>query len=147
MHISYVSSLSLFLTLAFLLLHIHTYSIPLLSSCKPRLSSYAISRMRHGGPAGAMSSGQTTLILFIIAFAITASRITYDPQSYRIQLLGIVAFVDCFFLMLGHSWDSNPVMETIYNCRLFYVCIIASINIVIYIYWSPMLSTRYTSSS
>lgn len=108
--------------------------IPLVLSCRPR------------SPQGTRSFAgpQTCLLVHVLVVGAIISRIPYDPWSYRVQLLCIVLFINCFFLLLGHSWDPGPVMETVFNCRLVYVCIISALNLLVYVYWNPMLSTRYT---
>ena len=44
-----------------------------------------------------------------------------DDHTGRITALCIMCVLD-YMLGVGHTWDPMPAMDTITNCRLFYVC-------------------------
>lgn len=44
-----------------------------------------------------------------------------DAHTGRVAALGIMCLLD-YMLGVGHTWDPSPTMDTITNCRLFWVC-------------------------
>jgi len=52
-------------------------------------------------------------------------------------LLGLV-MLDCL-MGLGHTWDRNATMETVTNCRLFYICALSLGLCAVYGAWYDSL--------
>jgi hypothetical protein len=52
-------------------------------------------------------------------------------------LLGLV-MLDCV-MGLGHTWDRQATMETVTNCRLFYVCALSLGQCAVYGIWYDSL--------
>ena len=44
-----------------------------------------------------------------------------DSRSNSVTLILLMVIID-YFLGIGHTWDRQATIETITNCRLFYVC-------------------------
>lgn len=72
-----------------------------------------------------------------------ATNIAYDPSSYKIQIVAAVVFLDLFLLILGHTWDPCPNMQTIINCRMLYVLCVVSISLIVYAVWHSALRVQF----
>jgi uncharacterized membrane protein len=42
-----------------------------------------------------------------------------------------------YFLGVGHTWDRQATIETVTNCRLFYVCCVSFGVAALYAAWLP----------
>jgi hypothetical protein len=84
--------------------------------------------------------------IYVTAMGFLATNIPYDPKSARVQLVAAVAFVDCFLLIFGHTWDHVPSLHTIMNCRLLYVVTWAIINVITYATFSGLMGTQFFAS-
>lgn len=80
---------------------------------------------------------------YCVAMAYTATNVPYDPHSYRAQLIGAVAFLDLFLLILGHVWDQTPIFATVANCRIMYALSVACINLATYAAWDWAFRVEY----
>lgn len=83
------------------------------------------------------------VLMYSVAMMYMANNIPYDPSSVRLQFVALAAFLDCFLLIFGHTWDSTPSMQTIMNCRLLYVVSWLSVNMVMYILWGPFMAIPF----
>ena len=52
----------------------------------------------------------------------------------RLSILGILLVLD-YFLGVGHTWDRQATLETISNCRLFYICANSVCMSILYYLW------------
>lgn len=82
-------------------------------------------------------------LLYVAAMFYVANNIPYDASSVKIQMVALVAFLDCFLLIFGHTWDHAPPMQTIMNCRLVYVVAWVFVNIATYVLWLPFISIPF----
>lgn len=71
------------------------------------------------------------------------TNIPHDPESYKIAVLGMLVFFDVFLLIMGHTWDPVPNMQTIVNCRMLYVILLVAFTLVAYITWDPYMRVPY----
>ena len=72
------------------------------------------------------------VILLCISLSITALHIEYDRDSYRAELLAVIAGLDLFVLGVGHLWDTQLSIKTVVNCRIIYCCCILATVAVVY---------------
>ena len=76
------------------------------------------------GAAAAAGSGITMANANILGYMSGVGVALYCvPPQYSNRLFLVVALVGIdYFLGVGHMWDRSPNMETVANCRLFWVC-------------------------
>lgn len=111
--------------------------LPLAVMCQPRPSLLyhssspygALGEQEDGGlqhpiPACGVHPPVGATAVFFAGVWGAAASIQYDPDSYRVQLLCVVAAIDLFVLGLGHLWDSPPSVRTVVNARVTY-CLLA----------------------
>ena len=67
-----------------------------------------------------MTQGNINLMGFCSGLLIAAYNIPDDHMG-RPATLVLILFLD-YMLGVGHAWDMPPTMDTVANCRLFYVC-------------------------
>jgi hypothetical protein len=67
-----------------------------------------------------MTQGNVNLLGFCSGLLIAAYNIP-DDHAGRPATLVLILFLD-YMLGVGHAWDMPPTMDTVANCRLFYVC-------------------------
>jgi hypothetical protein len=60
-------------------------------------------------------------LLGFFAGLLVASYNVPDSHSGRGAALLVLCLLD-YMLGVGHTWDANPPMDTVANCRLFWVC-------------------------
>lgn len=114
-----------------------THAITLAAACSPvdafalaiatylmvhflaQLCSHTTSSMEHV-PVGNVTVANAN-ILGYMAGACVAMYCIPPQYSNRLVLLFLLVVLD-YFLGIGHVWDRSPSMETVANCRLFWVC-------------------------
>ncbi len=65
-----------------------------------------------------------------------------DSHSGRSAALMIMCLLD-YMLGVGHTWDSSPSMDTVTNCRLFWVCSTSLCLAALYGAWHDHLLTDF----
>lgn len=60
---------------------------------------------------------------YALGIALTAYQIT-DMRPYGAYVIMTVLVID-YFLGLGHTYDREATLETVANCRLFYICAVS----------------------
>lgn len=121
--------------------------LPLAVMSQPRQCAMYQSRSPYSSSMSGLEDGQDDLypippcgihlpvgsvIVFFLGVWCAATSIKYDPDSYRAQLLGIVAGIDLFVLGLGHLWDSPPSIRTVVNSRLVYCVLMLVVVCAVY---------------
>ena len=81
--------------------------------------------------------------MYFIAVGYIASNVSHDPSSFKLETVAAVAFVDCFLLVMGHTWDMQPSFTTILNCRLLYATFVGVMNITAYVFWHSLYRVHY----
>ena len=85
-------------------------------------------------PAG-YTQTQANLNMMGYAFgAIAAYRNIPGGSPNRSGCLAFFIMIDCFMGM-GHAWDRQATLDTVANCRLFYVCASSLGLCLIYAFW------------
>ena len=69
--------------------------------------------------------------VYLLGYISSILLVSYNAQQPGLILW--IVFVD-YCLGVGHSWDKQATMDTIINCRLFYICC-QSIMLCIYYLW------------
>jgi hypothetical protein len=102
-------------------------------------------RIQHADSANAPSSSVYTLAVagYAIAMCFVVSNIVYDNESFKVELVVIVAFVDVAIIIMGHTWDPIPNMQTIINCRLLYCVFLIVLNLSLYAMWAPLFMVPF----
>jgi hypothetical protein len=120
-----------FLGLVLLLLY---FSLSLV--IQPRIQSV-------GATDGSSSTYITALVAYGIALCLIVSNIVCDDDSLKVELVVLVAFVDVAILIMGHTWDPIPNMQTVINCRLLYCAFLIVLNLMLYATWSPLFKLHF----
>ena len=73
-----------------------------------------------GAGAGAMTAANANILGYMAGVGIAVYSV---PQQYsnRMVIVFLLVVMD-YFLGVGHAWDRGPSMQTVANCRLFWVC-------------------------
>lgn len=96
-----------------------------------------------GTASSVASTYMVAIAIYCLSMSYTGTNIPYDPDSAKIQLVGVVVFLDIFLLIVGHCWDPLPNFSTILNCRIMYALSIAALNIITYGLWSSTFRVPY----
>jgi uncharacterized membrane protein YfcA len=101
--------------------------------------AYRVCAPRAGGN-GAPSQTQANInVLGYAAGAFLVCRnIPGAVGSSRFMCLFFFVFLDGM-LGIGHTWEPVPTMDTVTNCRLFYVCALSLGLCLMYSLWSDVL--------
>ena len=67
-----------------------------------------------------MTQGNMNLLGYFAGVLVAAYNVP-DSHSGRGAALLCMCLLD-YMLGVGHTWDTTPPMDTVTNCRLFYVC-------------------------
>jgi hypothetical protein len=84
------------------------------------ISSYFLARLCAPVCQINMTQGNINLLGFCSGLLIAAYNIP-DEHAGRPAAILILLVLD-YMLGVGHAWDMPPTMDTVANCRLFYVC-------------------------
>ena len=84
-----------------------------------------------------VTQGNINLLGFCSGLLIAAYNIP-DDHAGRPATLVIMLFLD-YMLGVGHAWDMPPTMDTVANCRLFYVCCSCLCLCALYAAWHDHL--------
>lgn len=120
-------------------------AVPLGVICQPRSGTMGWRRYGYGAgydgdeeqqrpaiPACGVPPGLGGLVTFCIGAWVICAWIQYDPDGYRVQLVSMVVGVDLLVVALGHLWDSPPVIYTVVNARVFYLCCVVTAMVILY---------------
>lgn len=91
-----------------------------------------------GHTAPTQTQGNLNVLGYYIGAVVIYRNIPAAFGSPRtLCLVGLVA-LDCV-MGFGHTWDREMSMETVTNCRLFYVCALSLSVCVLYGFWYDTL--------
>lgn len=108
---------------------------------QPKLQSHMDSG--SAGSSAVNSVYMVAILFYVVGMTYVASNVSFDPGSYKMQLIFMLVFVDLFFLILGHTWDPSPLLKTIINCRLMYVVCMTFMVLTIYVLWDKNFRVPY----
>jgi hypothetical protein len=102
-------------------------------------------------PVGSSDASSGNYIPAIVAYGaamcFVVSNIVCDDESFKVELIVIVAFVDIAIVIMGHTWDPVPNMQTIINCRLLYCMFFIILNLSIYCIWASVFKMHLVPES
>jgi len=79
--------------------------------------------------------GKRAETISVVIYMVVVAMVYVEMQSrHGLKLLFWTAQIMCdVLLMVGHSYDGHPNMETVANCRIFYCCASAALLILVYV--------------
>ena len=81
------------------------------------------------------------LVGYCLGLALVGVQI---PKAHgQVSTLVMLMVVIDYFLGIGHTWDRQATLETVTNCRLFYVCCGCVFTMIMYCTWE---SQQHTTS-
>jgi len=85
------------------------------------------------------------LVGYCIGLALVGVQI---PRAYgQVTTLVMLMVVLDYFLGIGHTWDRQATIETVTNCRLFYVCCGCVFLLIMYCTWEAQQHTSFLAIS
>lgn len=84
------------------------------------------------------------LAVFMSSAIYIMSAITYDPNTFKVQLLLLMIANDILIFALGHLWDFPPSITTVLNCRIGYIAIY-TISLLSLLYLQSIFTTQYST--
>ena len=84
------------------------------------------------------SRPQENLNILGYSLGVLVAAYSAQPGSARLTALFVAVVLD-YFLGVGHTWDRQATLDTITNCRMFYVCATSMCMAALYGAWEDRL--------